>query len=70
MKIAITILTAVLLWIAASWAEMLLFGILHDHWWSLMPSMGFKVALIITGIVFLARFAGAAVGAFIKAVYE
>ena len=62
-------LMAVLVWIAASWGEMIFIGVLHDQWWNLMPAMSYKVALIITGIIMLARCAGAFIATFLKELY-
>jgi len=66
MKVALAILLSVVYWIGFSWAEMIAAGILHAHWWTLVPPAGFHVALYATGIIMLVRFLGGFFHAFVK----
>lgn len=51
---------SVTMWLATSWELMLGVGVIHLHWWSQVPPMGFTTALIV-GFLFGSMLTGGTV---------
>ena len=65
MKLFLSLLVTVGSVLLGAWVLMILVGIAHHDWWPLLPTMSFKVALLITGVKAGAYF----VGEMVKALY-
>ena len=66
MKFAVFFLALVVWWIFSSWIGMIFIGDIHLDWWSSVPSLGYKAALILTGILTLYAFMSGLTSSLVK----
>lgn len=43
-------------WLLSAWSAMIIVGILHSDWWSLLPTMGYGTAMAVTFLPVLFTF--------------
>ena len=58
------------LWLAGAWAFMLTVGVVHADWIPQLPTVSYRVALLLSAIAVMRTFAGAFIGSISKTVLD
>ncbi len=69
MKIFAFFVALALGWLIGGWVLMLFIGALHREWWEFIPTISYRGALLVEGVLFLGFVAGGAAKGLFEVVF-